>query len=210
VNSDQQQRMSLDYLHWNLQRVGKDEQRKGFGYWYRDTVFFNDGTPITRFVTAPRKTKILLVKHGGLVTTSDYPVKFESRIVPDIGAFSRYEDDMLPEEELHERIRYIMLQQVREFTALNVEPLTDKMLAEANPNYGHGSLQQRMSNLYAQHDSYARLFELKWSALPNMYREQLADTIRMKIDRWNDPAAVARRTRAQARKLAVKALAADN
>ena len=205
-----------NYIRWNVHLKGHDEQKKKYGYWYRGAVFFNESVAITRFVRRGRnQLPILLVKHGGLVHEMNHHQHYTMFQVPDIAVFSRYEDDMLPDEEMHERIRYIVLQQVREFTELTVLPMTDKLLAEnsdsnSKNSYGASSLQMQMSRLYTQYDAYSQIFKLGWPSLPNMYREQLAETMRIKIDRWNEPTAMAKRTRAKARKLAVKALSADD
>jgi hypothetical protein len=209
VNKEDLTRLSLKYLRWNIERRGDDHSRKSAGdVWWDRTVWYDGNVPCTRFMPGLGKHKpILLVKHLGPQTGTDktYDGRHERIVVPDIGVFSRYADDMTPDDEVHERIRYILLQQVREYTEINLEGATDKWCAE----HVHSSLaamRRSLAGLYIKYDNYSKSFDLRWPSLPRMYGDQFDELARAKTERWNDPDAVKRRERAKARKLAKEAL----
>jgi hypothetical protein len=206
---DAHEAMSQRYLLWNVERQGEDQSRKSEqSYWWRGPIWYDGAIPCTRFVQGARGRWFLLTKHTGpTIRAKDFNNSYSRLVVPDIGVFSRYEDDWLPEADMHERLRYIMLQQVREFTELRIECHTDKTIAEQPMTVSSNRAQ--LSQLYIKYEDYAKHFDLGWGKLPGMYMDGFDEAVRIKAGRWNDPDAVRRRERAKARKLASKALDLD-
>ncbi len=207
---DAREAMSRRHILWNLHREGEDQSRKSEQhYWWRGPIWYDGNIPCSRFVQGVRGRWFQLIKHTGPLTSDkDLNNRFQRLVVPDIGVFSRYEDDWLPEADMHERIRYILLQQVREYTELRIETHTDKTIAEM----AHIASSQRaqLSQLYLKYEDYSKHFGLDWGKLPTMYMEGFDEAVRVKTNRWKDPDAVRRRERAKARKLAKEALGLDN
>jgi hypothetical protein len=195
------------YVQWNLNGSGQDRGR--YSDWsYRESRFFNQHYPIARIVSLPSGEKVRLVRsgqgnswHGGKLTVDGK--QFHTYYVPDVGVFSLYEGDWLPEDKMHQRTGYIMLQQVRCYAETQLERLNGKKLQER----GCADRTQRgLTLLYERFDKYSALFELGWDPLPGMYATELAEQMDRMLAAYNDPKAVIKRQRAAARTLAKKTL----
>jgi hypothetical protein len=198
------------FIEWNLAEAGQDHGR--YQDWsYKEFRFFNQHYPIARIVTTAAGEKVRLVKAGsgnswmgGKLTF--FGNAFHTYYVPDIGVFSPYEGDYLPEPDMHRRQGYIMLQQVRCFAEDKLDTMNGKKLQERNVA---SNLQGALQRLYERFDKYSQLFNLGWDPLPIMYQSELAGEIDRMIRIYNNPKMVQKRERAAARKLAKKTLGLD-
>ena len=72
----------------------------------------------------------------------------------------------------------------------------------AESEYVRKELRKTLNTYYQNWLDYDAALALDWGPLSSHYKDQLDRTITSKIDAWNDPSAVTKRTRAAARKQA--------
>lgn len=194
------------FIDHNMTGGGRSAAAKG-SYWYRGTVLYYNQTPSWRFIDGVKGTKVMLVKHLGYAPPKQDPYKgrMKARSVPDIGVFSHFEGDMLPDNQVLDRVRYIMLSQVREL----VYETMPKINADQLESYKADDLRKTLKEMYKRYNDLRVATGCGWNDMPTIYIEQLEDGMKQKIDAYNDPAAVKARERSAARKLAVKALVGD-
>jgi hypothetical protein len=194
------------WLNLNLNGVGKSTGKSSV-HFYRDNVYFYNGLPVQRiFDRGVGRKSVLAIKNSVVYVPKFYKDAVELIGVEDLGVFSMYPNDFLKDDKAHERQRFIMLSCIREFVDETVPGYTDELASEGN---SLGAVTRTISNYYEKYEHYAELFGLDWPKLPESYRERVIDTIYRKRDAWSDPKNVAKRERAQAKRLANKALGLD-
>lgn len=199
-----------EFLAFTLEGKGK-ETGSDAHFWYRGDILYYDNTPSWRVVEGnPQlKKKVLLVKHVGFHRKADDPVlKLMTPCpVPDIGVFSKYPNDWMPEGPmLNDRVRFIMLSQVRHLVYEELPKVSGDQLERRE----HKSMLKQIERFYSEYDLYNKLVGCGWAPMPSIYREQFDDEVKRRIDAYNDPAKVKQRERSKARKIAMEALGAGD
>jgi hypothetical protein len=197
------------YLDWNVCGEGKDSGHYDEYHWH-GPFWFQHEWCLQRFVSLPGDTgaKVRLIKHarssfnaGKNMAANDKP--FLSYFVPDLGVFSSFEGDFLPEDKMHQRQGYIMLKQIETYADRTMKKLTGSALAETRV---FKTQEQLMVALCTRYDKYRKLFELEWPDLDGKYLADFIDRLTERRDKYTDPKAVERRERSKARELAKKTL----
>jgi hypothetical protein len=191
------------WLVHNIYGEGKEHQKAG-NYWFRGPIFYYETTAQWRLVPGKHKDWAWLWRGMGnhLAKDSRWHTKMNIVRTPDIGVFSRYDQDWLDHgDELNARVRFVMLQRVRQLAleetiGMNALKLTNEKDA----------LVKRMKSYYSEYDYYNEQVGAYWDDLPTMYGDKLISSIEDRVRVYNHPASVAARERSRARKKAVEAL----
>jgi hypothetical protein len=191
------------FLQHVIYGEGKDAG-KADTYWYRGKIMYYENSPQWRMVPGAQKDWCLLWKGmGTMLSASDnWWHKMVLVKTPDLGVFSRYDQDWCDEgADLNDRVRFIMLQRVRE---LALEGAIGMNAVQVN-NKREGLMKQ-MKGYYHEYDMYNRHLGCGWPDLPDFYRDRMNQTFDDKVRAYNHPSAVAARERSKARKTAMQAL----
>lgn len=206
-----------DFHEWNRFGRGTSASELSAGEWYRGPVYYIGDNPASRYVTGPKGKKVELVRAGANTgsTPQEYRQKLLRLSVMDIGVFSRYHEDWVSEEDLHDRLRFLYLARIQEFCDRYTLALEGRKLVEEEQNkhtYNptEKRLRDELKKYYADYNSYSKHFDLNWKEPPTIYKEKFEQIIADKKRAWLDPFAVARRERQAARREAAKALGLDD
>jgi len=193
------------YRKWidrNAFETTKQTGRQG-NHAFIGPVYYYNNTPSHRIVwhRNGKRFGILIGYHTGTFEKARYNLT-----VPDIGVFSRFEGDMLPDEELHPRVQWLMVNEIKEYV--------DQILpAKSNEDCANSKMQESymksFNALVGRYDSYNAFFDLGWTGIPPSFMDRAKAMIATKGAEWNDPNAVTKRQRAKAKRAAEKALGLD-
>jgi len=192
------------FLQWNIYGEGKDRGKANGNFWYRGRIMYFERSPQWRLVPGAVKDWALLWKGMGLQLKGEDPwfKKFVVVKTPDLGVFSKYDQDWIDDgEALNDRVRFIMLQRVREMALEG--PIGMNAIMVNNKRSG---MMTQLKAYYHEYDFYNSQVGAGWNALPEFYLERLNATFEDKVRAYNHPSAVTARERAKARKKAMEAL----
>ena len=197
------------WLAFNVDGEGKDRATSG-NYWFRGSVFYYDASPAMRIVDGVGKRKIVLIRHVGLNATVKKPYtdkQLRSLNLPDIGVFSSYEGDMMEDgHPLNERVRFILLSQLRAFVQEEIVTINGLELGGKGKA---GKLREKAKGFYKIYNTYREWIGCPWPNMPDIYLQQFDETVKRKIADYESPEAQKKRERAAARKKASKMLGLD-
>jgi len=209
-----------EFHEWNLNGKGSSEggQPRRDGEWYRGSIYYYGDDPASRYIAGPKRKKVELIVRANVGHMSyEYREKMKAKLlrlnVMDIGVFSRYDDDWVPEAELHDRLRFLMLSRIMEFNDRYTPGLTGRQLVEEQQANSYRrtekNLRSMLKGYYKEYNDYSKHFGLNWKEPPSLYLEKLEETFADLKRVWLDPFAVAKRERQKARREASKALGLD-
>jgi hypothetical protein len=209
----------MRWLKWNARGEGKDRSSSlgGQRYRYIGPILYSHDWPVARLVKDPDGNVVCLTKSGAKAKN---PPKEAGWTVPprlvltitvtDVGAFSKFEADVLDDDKLHERMKWLCHLEAQTLIDTALEMSTTTLAAK--PKYrssAGGVLLDRELKLQQVYAAYTKAFRLKWPAWPPHYRSDLSTAIQKRREEYNDPAAVEKRERAAAKKAARKAFDID-
>ena len=200
--------VETQYITWNFAGAGGDRLTGGNWRFNRRNLYYQDG-PYKRVVIDTKGLPIQLVRENNYESIKEQPtekmsragIRYRSWLVPTIGILSRFDGDELSLAELHERQKFLMISEVR---ALIPERVNNTTAADLDKIAG-GQIIARAEKMYARYFNYGLIFGTKWGEMPRMYKQEIRDVIRQKVERYHDPKAVAQRERNHARKIAKQA-----
>jgi len=184
-----------DCFSKDIPATGKINDR----YFINDIMYTGRHMPFIRLVRSPSGQVVELFEYRDAVSS-----RLGTFFLPDIGVRSRHEGDRLSLEELHMRLKYLLLMDASAFPVEATENRPAFALKDARK-----SLISKLNEHYARWEKYSNTFGLGWGPLPELYKMRLNDILESKIRRWDDPAAVEARERTAARRQAKKAMGLD-
>jgi hypothetical protein len=202
-----------EVLDWwrafNMRGEGKESGKLAEYSYHKEVIFFNSN-PWRRIIREPRQASgwIELVQSPDSVECGrlkDSKTIYIS--VPSIGVLSRWPDDMFEIEDLHKRMKYLLLMELKDHCENVLVGVSGRTLSDpSNYKNPREKVIQRANKMYGRWETYRNHFHLDWPVLPDRYVDGLRDEIKRKIDAYMDPKSVEKRERQRARKNAVKAL----
>jgi hypothetical protein len=210
--------LNQQFIIWNV--IGQGASKLIAGNWrFDEDVLYYQNVPYKRHLKDAKGEHLILSKLNANtfhVQAMPNPQKLTTGkgkllgqyalwTLPELGVFSRYHGDMSQPKQLHERMRFLFVEELRAFiddyirprSVVEMERDTSQLLGIAD-------------KMYDRYFNYRMLFKTDWPPLPKMYREQIVSEIESRAKRYNDPKAVAQRERGHARKIAKKALGLDH
>lgn len=227
------------YLRFNMFSEGKDSGVGTDARWWRGEVSFYKDYPQVRYMGYHKHASWPRANHHVFIHTHNSPIisrywlrEYEGYAlfirVPDLAVFSKYPGDMLDVSDTHERVKLIMLHEIRELALEEAAGISGATLAANHisngfkfrpwastpPSYSevkplHEWLQDKYDSLVNRWVDYNHAFNLCWSPVPSMYEEEMQRVMKSNMRKYQDPKAVERRERARARKIALAALEID-
>lgn len=200
------------FITWNLLGKGKESRVLG-NYRYYNSVMYYQNMPSQRFVQAKDGRKHLLVRYMTSAMPDWAADKGSVSLgVPDIAVFSQFPGDWLDDpDEIHGRVKYMMLL-IAEDVVNQARGLSGEYICKPGRSFRRdtkSTMETRINCQAKNWRSYSDAFRLGWPRFPGLYLNQLTEIVDEKIKAYNDPASVAKRERAAARKAAKKALGVD-
>ena len=206
-----EKRIKDRWVMWNLFRQGKDRSPfEGSKYAYRGEVVYAHDWPVGRIVPATKGNFVALVKSGGGVEKTKFqggPNIVDIIQVECFGVFSKFENDLLAVDEMHQRSHFLFKAEASDILE-RARSVPESNLVNASPHYyaSHVRLRHDMDSLVARYTRYRMAFGMRWLEFPPFYREQLEEIINTRASRYTSPEAVAKRERILAREEAKTAL----
>jgi hypothetical protein len=202
------------WANWVVNGEGRDRSPisdGGYGlerYGYRDKVLYSHQWPVARLVQSPNGW-VCLSKTGvrpdvRLLAAGTRNVGSTFIAVPCVGVYTHLDGDMIDDDKLHERIRWLCHLSAQDVIEKAHTWPGAKLFLGGGDKELIGSMGQT-SELY---DTYDRTFKLGWAAFRD-YAGELDAVLAKRKDGYYSDAEVAKRVRAQARKEAKLALGID-
>lgn len=200
--------VELRFIKWNV--MGVDGDRLTSGNWsFRGSVLFYQYRPQKRFIKDKLGRPVMLRRQYATsdsvstkpIERSMGDVKYLEWTLPDIGVWSWYEGDMLSQGELHERMQFLFMAELRCYADTVLKPMSGADLGAK----GQAAVVKHVDAMYERYDAYNQLFAQHWAPMPEMYRTEIIELMNAKVKRYHDPKQVAARDRMHARKIAKKA-----
>lgn len=171
-------------------------------WWFRDNVLFYQKGPYRRFVQRGKLAAMVLT----LDREGNYYGKGRldpcvTMSVPDLGVFSPFAGDYIDDKELHQRMSKIMTAQIRDYVNEDVNALSG-----GDSKAKHEACIKKLETFYKRWEDYSREFGLKWEPAAPLYMRSALALIDQKVEEWQDPINIERRTREHSRRLLKKAL----
>lgn len=199
------------FTDFNVLGLGKDSGHCDEYHW-KGRMLWQHEWCMQRWVKLPDGVRVRLIKHAkskfnagkgmaGKGMTCETP--YLSYFVPDLGVFSSFEGDFLPEDQLHRRQGYIMTKQIETYPERAMKRLTGSLLMDVRAFKAEKELMEALCQRY---DKYRKLFALEWPDLDMTHLAHFIDLMTEKRDRYMDPKSTAQRERKKARELAKKTL----
>lgn len=196
------------FIRWNTLGTGSGHLVAG-NWRFRKTAMYYQDRPYKRFINDAKGVPLMLrrlradepsFKVSPTQAIWNKDVAYQYWTLPEIGVLSRFEGDMLSEDELHERHKYLFFAELRAVSDERVRTMPGHALQDEA-----SKILALVDRMYARYWNYGQTFRLKWPEMPKMYKEEVIETIRERLKRYHDPKQVAARERAHARKIAKKA-----
>ena len=194
------------WVRWNLRQEGEStgKDSSSNGEWYREDAYFNNDQIWRRFVKDGVGKPLIITKSvwshavgGGHIDM--VPIMY----TPCVGIFSRFPDDRIPLEALHERNKFLILSRIIHVVYEEVPTKNAKFWADND--YSTKNFKERVRGMMDAWGSYSSKFKLNWGQLPPIYEMSYKETVESKVRAYMDPKEVTKRERAVARRIAKQA-----
>jgi hypothetical protein len=174
-------------------------------YSYIGNVLYSNKWPVARLVKMPSGNYCCLTRTGAkpsVLKDSKKPNLVKWLYVPCVGAYTRFPADMISDEELHERIKWLCHQEAQDCVerALRIPP---NLLLTGGED---ARLRQNLRSTIARYKAYSEIFDLNWKEFPDTYHNEFEGVIASRDRAYSNPKEVEKRERAKARKDAKQAL----
>ena len=127
----------------------------------------------------------------------------------DIGVFSRHQYDELSEHDLHKRLAKLFMWEVQDVLPRYSAIPLDGVLVGNNAAGIIDKLKADISSHYTRWHNWSVTFDLHWTPMSPLYREEAIDVITKRVMRYVSPKEQEKRERQRARKMLNKALGHD-
>lgn len=190
------------WLNFNLYGRGK-ETGSVSSHRYAGPVYYYGDVPMQRFVNRDGDKPVIVMRNTLVNMEPTHKLAVKTIHVEDLSVFSKYRGDMLKDEDMHARQRFIIQSDIFKFVDEDVPGFSDESCTMPQMEW---KTLKALNHKIERYQDYNELFKLGWPPLPDSLRQRVSDTINAKIARWTDPKAVTKRERAAAKRMANKAL----
>lgn len=195
------------WLQWNIYGTGKDKYTLGSATGrYRGNVLYYNGEPAARVVKRPHGGWCKLYKWQIGSIPADLKYDCMELYVSHLGVWSRFDDDQISDDDLHTRTQFLMVSEVVEYVNESIDARSDESFERKN---AVDVVTRQLDIWNERYKKYSDMFDLRWPDLPDAFWSQARAKAQAKHDRFMDPAAVTKRERSKARRMAMKALGLD-
>ena len=192
------------WVRWNRDGTGDSTAKESNGEWYRGDAYFNNDSVWRRFVKDGAGKPLIISKSLWSYTSGGHCDMVPLMYVPCVGIFSRFPDDRLPIEAMHERNKFLILSRIIHVVYEEVPTKNAKFWADND--YSTQNFKEDVKGVMDAWTIYSSRFRLKdWGALPPIYEMSYKEAIETKVRSYMDPKEVNKRERAVARRIAKQA-----